>query len=275
MKNLRNFIARSTFTLAVTTVAFGLASTQASAAPIVFEVDEGAVTDADDVSIFPDGITGKYLENLVFTGATTWSATLVVNFTDYTLGGLPIESQVAPATGDVAPDENLYSYYALVTASGTFTQVGNNFFFEPDDSTARLYTDPNRDTTKDYTTLATANDADDQHILTATGLDESESLGAVFTNGSGGVLGGFYALVYHDITLILPDGPLYYPTFADLKISGTASGDVDPSSEGSEFPGGIQGDTSIAFTAPEPASMALFGLALLGSGLAARRRRTE
>ena len=180
---------------------------------------------------------------------------------------------MGPATGD-AVDPNLYSLYALVTVSGTFTDLGGLFTFEPETSTANIFTDPNRDTVIDYTDLSTLGAGEDQHIATATNVDEALSFGAVFLGAGGTVITGSYALVYEDVTLIAPDGPLYWPGLVGLSIEGTASGDVDPSGEGSIFPSRIQGDTSIAFTAPEPASMTLIGLALFGAGLAARRRRT-
>jgi hypothetical protein len=271
---MKKLIARSIITLGVMGVALGLATTQVNAAPIVFEVDEGAVPGANDVSIFPDGITSKYLENLTLGPGNTWSATLLVNFTDYTLAGVPITSQVAPATGE-PPDSNLYSLYALVTASGTFAQVGNVFTFQPTNSTADIYTDPDRDTDVDYTDLSRTDAGDDQYIATATNLDQSESIGLVVLDGSGNVITGSFALRYQDVTLIAPDGTAYWIGLSGLNISGIASGDVDPTSEGSVFPTGIRGDASIAFLAPEPASMTLFGLALFGAGIAARRRRTE
>jgi hypothetical protein len=65
---------------------------------------------------------------------------------------------------------------------------------------------------------------------------------------------------------------MYFPTLAGLSLTAITSGDFNFFT-----PTGVQtvtGDLSVGFAAvPEPLTLTLFGMSLLGTGIAVRRRR--
>ena len=286
MKSMSTAISRSLMTLAVVGLGLALTPRTASAALITFTVDESAVPGATSQSFSVDGMTAKYVEALTLDGITgTFTGHIVVNFTAYTLTNNPTPDQIGAVDPGEASGANLYSMYALVTASGTFAPIalsgGRTLFdFLPTASTADLYLDPLRDTTKSTAgPSATGGAADDLHILTAGTLNTSLSNGEVFTR-AGVILSGSFALIYTDPAVVSPTGPLYWPTLSSFILtSAVASGDVDPTEEctpNCSFPDAVVGDVSISFQGkpiPEPATLTLLGLGLVGSGFAARRRK--
>ncbi|MGC4081772.1 MAG: flocculation-associated PEP-CTERM protein PepA [Vicinamibacterales bacterium] len=277
---------------AVAGLALAVTPGVARADNVAFTLNEGnsIIPGTNTASYTVDDINGKYNEQVLL-GATTFSATLVVNFATY-LNTVnvppPTETPVATQLGATVPggettDTNLYAMYTLVTVSGTYTAaplLGNTVYvFSPTASTASIWVDPTRDTVTDFTTATvTSGGGDDLQIMNATSIFAPLSTGQVTVNGSGAVLGGFYSLTYSDPTLVSPTGPLYWTGLNLMTLVATASGDVDTTGQGSSFPLGVKGDTDITFSptpVPEPASLVLLGTGLLGAAGARRRSKKQ
>ena len=224
-----------------------------------FTIDEGSVPGAVPNIIVADKLNGGYTERLTINLDLSISFTGVVSFSGiFANEGADLQlSQLGALNG--------YNMYAIFQGSGSFNPATNTFSIGS--SSLELWIDPDQNSTFTYGTtgadgVTVGNAADDYLIAFATNL----------TVGSGiaGVPGAFLA-VWDDFTLTL-EGEDYFISPRPFHLIAEATGDFDQDNFG---PGtfDLTGDVSAVFRpVPEPSTIALMGLALVGLGVAARRR---
>lgn len=228
----------------------------------------GAGGQAASTGFQSDLLNGLYNEKVLVTaGGPTgllFNATIVADWNAFVLGGITVSS-----TG---LDSDLgFNIYAVVTATGYITGPNS---FTATGATLRFYLDADQDanlgmTSIDNTTLAYSSGGVADVLL---GQSTFLISGSGTTSASAGTDG--FAVTFGNFALTSPAGEMFFIAPRPFYIQAYSDGDINDGQVETVGPGllEIKGDLSAEFQIPEPGSLALVGLALLGLGTAGRRK---
>lgn len=252
--SLGNFAA-----LAVVALVIAMMPTSAMADYISFTVDESSVPGAIPVSFEAEKLNGGYVEQISFTG-TEFSAAALARFGQYFIGADTPESNLNNLGA------NGYALYATFYSTG----VQNGNVFTGDWGEIRLFIDPNQDTVgtlgaTGYDDITLVGNGDDYQIMWSDNL--IKGVGQIFSADQGS-----FDFLFGDPILNDPEGLAYWPTLPQIYLQTVIDGDFDTFTPSGDVY--VEGDVSARFqVVPEPSTLVLFGLGLIGTAVAIRRKR--
>lgn len=287
-------------------VIFGLAASQyavAAPSPETFCVDGGSYIDPADApgnaileatlagcsgvgstagrtGFQANNINGSYSERLIVSLAggvgpgLVFGSTTVVDLNKFLFAGFDLETI---ALGAKTGLDSSYNLYAVVSAAGTISGTT----FTATSATVNVFLDPTRDTVLGDNPFTAANDVfgafpsltfvganqgDDVNLGSASMLQfASGTLGSSQANDGFAVQFGDFTPTANGTNFFIAPNPFYVVLFSDGDISNGLTVTSPVSLD-------LTGDANVIFAAvPEPSSVALVGLAMLGLGFAGRR----
>ena len=236
----------------------GIAASFSSQADFLdFQIDEnpygGEVVNADKLN-------GGYTEIISFDDAGNFTASAFASMNQlFGNDGTANSSQIGSVIGAN------YNLYATFTASGTVMTpgaMGANSSLSADSGSFSLFLDENQDTiANDVATLDLANTSDDKLLGSSDNL--AENVGLLYG------FGGVFDFMFRDFELTA-DGDTYFVSPTPFYMSVRVDGDFDTVPlEGEQR---VTGDVSAVFAVPEPSTIAVLSLGLLGLGATSRRK---
>ena len=236
----------------------GLSASFASHADFLdFEIDE---TPYGGEVIQADKLNGGYTEIINFDDNDGFTVSAFASMNQlFGSDGTANSSQIGSVIGAN------YNLYATFTAAGDVTipgPGGAQASLSANTGTFMLYLDQNQDTSAtDVATLDLANTADD--MLLGSSETIAQNVGLLYG------FGGVFDFMFRDFELT-EDGDTYFVTPTPFYMNVRVDGDFDNIPlEGEQQ---VTGDVSAVFDVPEPSTIAVLSLGLLGLGASSRRK---
>lgn len=272
--------------LAALALAFGVAGAQAAPVGLPLLIEEGSVSGTPANAFWADQLSGQYDEVVTFIDATHFTTVAVFRAGAWYRDG----STVTEGQFLNGPGASGYNLYAKFIGSGTYSTSlsGSDIVttFSATQNAIELWLDPSRNTVYNIPAAAGApTPAFTDLTLTsgAASLTDDRRLGsasitlAAGGNSSTGLANGNFEIVFGGFTLDAPDGENYFVAPRPFHMTLDLNGNFQSLTPVAGTSVALRNSSANAFffnSVPEPGALALAGIALLGLGVAGKRRKS-